>query len=198
MPCFSTRSSASFTTSSMSTSFLSSSSSRMRRASGTFTVRRFFRFGIISCSISVKLKSVPSIPCGGCIISMHRGSSAAPPRSRPRARRACPSASSCGASRACAAAAPRGPAPLDACPARTPRRTRGSPCRPPAPRRPRRFAGCGRGSGGSSRSSSRSSARSSACGIDLVLPLGAHHVDRARPPGRAPSTRRRGRRSPPR
>ena len=43
MPWFSTRSSASFTTSSMSTSFSSSSSSRIRRASGTFTVRRFFR-----------------------------------------------------------------------------------------------------------------------------------------------------------
>ena len=70
MPWFSTRSSASFTVSSMSTSFFSSSSIRMRRASGTRTVRRFFRFGIISCSHSVKLKSVPSIPCGGCIISM--------------------------------------------------------------------------------------------------------------------------------
>ena len=68
-PWFSTRSSASFTTSSMSTSFLSSSSTRMRRASCRCTVRRFFFFGIISCSHSVKLKSGPSMPCGGCIIS---------------------------------------------------------------------------------------------------------------------------------
>ena len=65
MPWFSVRSSASFTTSSMSTSFFSSSSIRMRRASGTRTVRRFFFFGIMSCSISTKLISGPSIP-GGC------------------------------------------------------------------------------------------------------------------------------------
>ena len=32
----------------------------MRRASGTLTTRRFFRLGIMSCSHSVKLKSVPS------------------------------------------------------------------------------------------------------------------------------------------
>src|SRR6266511_2417718 len=41
-PWFSTRSRASFTTSSMSTSFFSSSSTRMRRASWRCTVRRFF------------------------------------------------------------------------------------------------------------------------------------------------------------
>ena len=70
MPWFSTRSSDSLITSSMSTSFLSSSSTMTRRASGTFTVRRFFRFGIISCSISVKLMSAPSIPCGGWISSI--------------------------------------------------------------------------------------------------------------------------------
>src|SRR5213080_4129602 len=68
-PWFSTRSSDSFTTSSMSTSFFSSSSIRMRRASCRCTVRRFFFFGSISCSSSVKLTSVPSMPCGGCIIS---------------------------------------------------------------------------------------------------------------------------------
>src|SRR5438445_429174 len=68
-PWFSTRSSASFTTSSMSTSFLSSSSTRMRRSSCRCTVRRFFFLGIISCGHSVKLKSGPSMPCGGCIIS---------------------------------------------------------------------------------------------------------------------------------
>src|SRR5579884_600763 len=68
-PWFSTRSSASFTTSSMSTSFFSSSSIRMRRASWRCTVRRFLRLGSISCSHSMKLKSGPSMPGGGCIIS---------------------------------------------------------------------------------------------------------------------------------
>ena len=53
----------------MSTSFFSSSSTSTRRASGTLTVRRFVRFGSMSCSHSVKLTSGPSIPWGGCIIS---------------------------------------------------------------------------------------------------------------------------------
>src|SRR4029077_4640099 len=46
------------------------SSIRIRRASCRCTVRRFFFFGSISCSHSVKLKSGPSMPCGGSIISM--------------------------------------------------------------------------------------------------------------------------------
>jgi hypothetical protein len=54
----------------MSTSFFSSSSTRTRLASGTFTVRRFFRLGSMSWSISVKLMSVPSMPWGGWISSI--------------------------------------------------------------------------------------------------------------------------------
>ena len=56
------------TTSSMSTSRSSSSWKRMRRASATVTVRRLVRFGSISCSISVRFTSIPSIPPTGNII----------------------------------------------------------------------------------------------------------------------------------
>ena len=61
-PWFSTRSRASFTTSSMSTSFFNSSSIRIRRASWRWTLRRFLRLGSMSCSISVMLTSGPLHP----------------------------------------------------------------------------------------------------------------------------------------
>ena len=63
MPSDSTRSRASLVTSSMSTSLSNSCSSRIRRASDTFTVRFFFRCGIISRSISVKFSMLSGAPC---------------------------------------------------------------------------------------------------------------------------------------
>ena len=63
MPSFSTRSSASATTSSWLMSLSYSSSSRMRRASATVTVRRFFRLGMNCSSISPKLPIPSGAPC---------------------------------------------------------------------------------------------------------------------------------------
>ena len=63
MPSFSTRSSASAVTSSMSMSFSSSCSKRMRRASDTFTVRFFLRLGSISLSMSEMLSMPSGAPC---------------------------------------------------------------------------------------------------------------------------------------
>ena len=159
MPWFSTRSSASFTTSSMSTSFLSSSSTRIRRASGTLTVRRFFRFGSMSCSISVKLKSVPSIPWGGCIISIIgivlRGTSTSTSRSSSFPSRSMPAQL---LARALPALVLGGQAfSALAWPLATTTNTGPVPSCPPCPL-------AGGGAGGSSRSSSRSSARCSAWG----------------------------------
>ena len=182
----------------MSTSFLSSSSTRIRRASGTFTVRASSSLGqhVLQHLGEVVVDSLgrPADSIMSNIIGVLCGR----PRPRPPGPRAGRRAASGAASRASACGAPprprRSPATLAA------RRHHEHGARLPpagAADSPARGFGVGAEPEAADRAGV-SSARCLRLGVDLVFALGAHHVDRARRPGRAPWTRRRGRRSRPR